>query len=140
MSIAPQHPQIPAVAQPAAAAAGGSEERARIMQVPMGPPAGQAARDASLEAGGGGGGEAGGAGGDEDEDLNNEDSVSGLLGQILGQNPELRSTLALLERYIPCVILVLFKLIFDHGTGEDFSLVLSSITNISLQASSCSSA
>lgn len=69
---------------------------------------------------GGGGDQARAEGGDaapSTPDDDGEESVPGLFRQILGQNPELRTTLGLMERYIPCVILLATKLMFDHGTG-----------------------
>ncbi len=62
---------------------------------------GAGAADAGGDQGGGGtgGGGRGRGGAGEDGGVDGDDSVSGLLRQILGQNPELRSTLYLLERY-----------------------------------------
>jgi len=50
-----------------------------------------------------------------------EDSISGLIRQIVGQNPEVRAALGLCERYIPCFLLVFAKSLFDHGTGTGLS-------------------
>jgi hypothetical protein len=45
------------------------------------------------------------------------ESVSGLFGQILGQNPELQGMVSAMEAYVPFVIMLTVKLLFDHVIG-----------------------
>lgn len=46
-----------------------------------------------------------------------EQSFGAIYRQIVGQNPEVRSVVDGFEKYIPFLVLILCKVIFDHGLG-----------------------
>ena len=56
-----------------------------------------------------------GGGGGEDSD--SEETLSGLISQLLGANPELRQLIKLAENYIPFFVLLGAKIFFDHIAG-----------------------
>lgn len=59
------------------------------------------------------------AGGGQDGDDGDDISVSGIFSHLMETNPELRDFVGALEKYIKFLVVLFFKLAFDHGTGEE---------------------
>ena len=64
------------------------------------------------------------------EDPDGEESLSGLLSQLLGANPELRQLLKFSENYVPFFVLLAAKIFFDHLAGKVFSFLSTNIVKV----------
>ena len=51
---------------------------------------------------------------------NNDTSFGGILRQITGSSPEVATSLAALQQYIPFILILIAKALFDHFTGKSF--------------------
>ena len=53
----------------------------------------------------------------QQQQADGEEGYGRLLRNLINQNDEIRETLTALEKYVPFVLLLLGKLLFDHGAG-----------------------
>ena len=56
-----------------------------------------------------------------DDDIGITGQASSMWNQTINQNPELSGFLKALEKYIPFVVIVTVKCLFEHATGESYS-------------------
>ena len=56
-----------------------------------------------------------------DDDIGITGQASSMWNQTINQNPELSGILKALEKYIPFVVIVTVKCLFEHATGESYS-------------------
>ena len=66
--------------------------------------------------------EAGGAGAREDESIAGQAST--MWNQTINQNPEISGVMKTIEKYIPFIIIVSVKSLFEHATGEQILTIL----------------